>query len=318
MVCGDDWKYGFLFKKGVPMNRVFFTFCVAASVALLGFCGQASADTIPYAYNPANPIFEYNFFDGGGSSSNLSTGMVLDLSSAGNNATGYQFTDSGLSTNVPAGMTGYSMNAGTTNDGKGLRTNGTQLMTVADVAQYGGFIYDAWIYPTSGAATWGAFIISFAGTDSIRLGTGATPVVTFNTSNLATSDNLISSRALTLNQWYHVQAVFDTMDNEMQNGVVGPHAAGDYVKGKMILYVNDVQVAAVSALNTRHAYIGYDRDQPFGIGVQPEAGSTSFDFAGLIYNPKVSYLKAIPEPSALALLGCGLLGLLAYAWRRRR
>ena len=26
----------------------------------------------------------------------------------------------------------------------------------------------------------------------------------------------------------------------------------------------------------------------------------------------------VPEPSTLALLGCGLFGLLAYAWRKRK
>jgi hypothetical protein len=29
-------------------------------------------------------------------------------------------------------------------------------------------------------------------------------------------------------------------------------------------------------------------------------------------------IRAVPEPSALATLAAGLLGLLAYAWRRRR
>ena len=31
-----------------------------------------------------------------------------------------------------------------------------------------------------------------------------------------------------------------------------------------------------------------------------------------------SFTTVVPEPSTLALLGCGLFGLLAYAWRKRK
>ena len=45
-----------------------------------------------------------------------------------------------------------------------------------------------------------------------------------------------------------------------------------------------------------------------GFGYYPTADvlSTSFD------------AHLIPEPSTIALLGCGLFGLLAYAWRKRK
>jgi len=302
------------------MNRLFLTLGVAAFIGLAGFCGQVSADTIPYAYNPAGSIFNYHFPD---SSSNLSTGTATDLSTAGNNATSHYFTDTGLSSNVPAGMTGYSMDSGVSGDGKGLRTVGTHLLDTQDVAKYGGFIYDVWVYPTAWASTWGGFIISYSGTESLRIGPstdqkyGTDQKFVFNISNANTSDILIKSSVIALNNWYHVVAVFDTEGNEAIYGTVG-NKTGWYVKGKMSLYVNDVLAASAAMTSTRKDYSGDDINQPFGVGVQPLPGSTSYDFPGLIYNPKVSYLNAIPEPSTLSLLACGLIGLLAYAWRKRR
>ena len=54
------------------------------------------------------------------------------------------------------------------------------------------------------------------------------------------------------------------------------------------------------ATNPTTSYIGFGND----------------DAWGYIDNVKLSV--ATPEPSTLALLATGLLGLLAYAWRKRR
>lgn len=45
----------------------------------------------------------------------------------------------------------------------------------------------------------------------------------------------------------------------------------------------------------------------------------SFSCDGIIFaDPRLTFASAIPEPSSLILLGCGLFGLIAYAWRKRR
>ena len=49
------------------------------------------------------------------------------------------------------------------------------------------------------------------------------------------------------------------------------------------------------------------------VTIQQEAVSTSWHNYGFS-----NEVFAVPEPSALALLACGLVGLLAYAWRKRR
>jgi len=294
------------------MNRLFLTLSFAA-IAIVGFCGQALADTIPYSYNPAVPIFNYHFPD---SSSNLSTGTVTDLSTAGHNALPNNFTNWGLSTNVPIvggnPLPGYSMDCGIYGDGKGLITNDLKLLTTQAVADYGGFVFDVWFYPTAystGSITNG--ILSYAGTETIRLGNSG--YIQFNISNNITGAYLIqTSSAVTLNTWYHVVGIFDTKGNKVETGTMANGKPGTYVKGDLSLYVNDTLIGKIT--NTKKDSQGDDLNRPFGVGRYSHA--TTYDFSGLIYNPKVSFL--IPEPSTLALLAGGLVGLLCYAWRKRR
>ena len=42
-----------------------------------------------------------------------------------------------------------------------------------------------------------------------------------------------------------------------------------------------------------------------------------YGYAGMGVD-NISLTNSIPEPGTLVLLGCGLAGLLAYAWRKRR
>ena len=69
---------------------------------------------------------------------------------------------------------------------------------------------------------------------------------------------------------------------------------------------------AASASGTPGIYVGqstvFINPMAIGIGFPPE----------LDHMPAVILAKAVPEPSSLALAAAGLLGLLAYAWRKRR
>lgn len=85
----------------------------------------------------------------------------------------------------------------------------------------------------------------------------------------------------------------------------------------------------VAGVDTATHY-GAPRDGQFGVSILPGSGLSLGNYRYFIFVVKpgtgydgtfyqeIDIVKAVPEPAALALLACGLLGLLAYAWRKRR
>jgi hypothetical protein len=57
--------------------------------------------------------------------------------------------------------------------------------------------------------------------------------------------------------------------------------------------------------------------QTVSFGDGTSASQFGFSVTGAVVTEQFSVTK-VPEPSTLALLGCGLFGLLAYAWRKRK
>lgn len=286
------------------MNKVLWTICVVATIAVLGLGNPLSADTIP--------VFDYQFPDSSADLSSSGTGVVTDLSSAGNNAhTHGLFTGTGLSANVPAGMSGYSVDfTGET----GIITDAKLLLDTQSVAANGGFMLDVWVYTTALPASGKTFtILSYAGTEQLRIDSGGR--IEFNVSNSTTPNYLVESSALNLNTWYHVQAIFDTEGNEAVDGGSPTGAAGWYVNGSIELYIDEELVGSSSNSTKDSVGDNIDPARPIGIGKHPTGGGY---MNGYIYNPSVSFLGQVPEPSTLSLLLAGLFGLLAYAWKKRK
>jgi hypothetical protein len=253
-----------------------------------------------------SPLFYYTFPDS--SSDVVANPAVTDRSGAGNhgNVSGTGLSGTGLSTNVPAGKTGQSLDftqAGT----HVLRTDATQLLGTPAVAQAGGFTYEVWVYPVAFPSGTSLFkLIDYAGTESLAVTSTGTIRATLN-STAGTA--LHSTNAITLNEWHHLIMTFDTKGNQAEPDPAPTRAGFFQVNGEVSLTVNGVASGPITHL--RNGF-GDSLNRTFGVGAHPTSASGE-RFLGLIYDPKVS-LGVVPEPTSVGLLGAAALCLLA---RRR-
>jgi hypothetical protein len=225
-----------------------------------------------------------------------------------NNATPSGFSGTGLSSNVPTGKSGYSVDFGSSTDSTVIKTTATKLLSSQTVASYGGFTMDAWIYCTNTTISGDSqSIIDYAGTEALRI--SPTGYLSFYEDGATT----LTSFALSANAWHHATVTFNTSG---YSAVADPNYSGNYkITGVATLYVDGVSIGSDTVTKSGK---GDSLSRSIGVGCHP--ANTAWDnYSGLIYDASVTLgVESVPEPSAMVLLSIGLASLLAYAWRKRR
>jgi len=241
--------------------------------------------------------------------------VVTDLSSAGDNGT------AGVSmkldtANVPPGALAGTDSINTT---KGhIYTSGLASLNNNAIWAAGGFTENLWF--NWGGSNSTAFsgiqkLIDYAGTESLQIVTTGSSSNQINSVTLEMgfeNDALAStyiSTTVASNTWYNVTMSFvPTSESASTN-----HAGLFDLTGNASLIVNGLTVA--SGVVTKGAY-GDSLDRPIGVGGFGFASTTLIAFDGDIYNPNVSFIGVVPEPSTLALGALGGMGLMLF--RRRK
>ncbi len=241
------------------------------------------------------PVLEYQF---PASSSDLVTNTTItDLSSGAHNATASGFAATGLSSNVPTGMSGSSASfTGGTAETR-IATNDTALLNNTAIGDAGGFTWDLWLYATD--TTGFKKVIDYAGTDALAITSGS---ISF----------LGATKTISTNTWYHVIATFNTAGN---TAIPDTTNGGYQITGIASLSVNGDSADPITVTKSG---LGDTLLRPIGIGNHP---TTNYGegFIGDMYDVKISLgVASIPEPSSMLILSSGAFALLAYAWRKRK
>jgi hypothetical protein len=283
-----------ILKTFTPISAVAAVFGLAASVA-----------------NAQTPVFNYNF------PASWSSGTVVtDQSSAGDNGT------AGVSMhldtlNVPPGAPVGTDSINTT---KGhIYTSGLASLNNNAIWAAGGFTENLWFnWGGSNSASFGGIqkLIDYAGTESLQIvttGSGATNQINSATLEMGFENDALTSTyistSIVSNTWYNVTMSFVPTSESASTNYAGMFD----LTGNATLIVNGLTVA--SGIVTKGAY-GDSLNRPIGVGGFGYPSTTLIAFDGDIYNPNVSFLGVVPEPSTLALGALGGFGLMLF--RRRK
>lgn len=265
------------------------------------------------AAHAQTPIFDYSFPASWGGTGTT----VTDLSGAGNNASYASIDTPALSSAIPTGGTGDSVNT----SGGGFDTIATGLLNNNAIAAAGGFTMDVefmWNGTVTTAHSGYQKLIDYAGTESLQLAntsaSGATLEMVFAgdtpPAGSTSPETVAVSTTIQANTWYNVSLNFNTKGNSL--------TSSDDISGLASLSVNGSLISSAEATKGNYGD-GLGR----AIGVGEWAANTQFavyglninDFQGDIYNASVTLA---PEPSTVALSVLGGLGVLGMRWRARR
>jgi hypothetical protein len=124
---------------------------------------------------------------------------------------------------------------------------------------------------------------------------------------------------LPLNHWYFYAGTYATDgSNTTINAWIADLTAG---ATSMTKVVNGVTVSGIFGTDDRPLGIGVPSDSPADSafpGLIDEVSIYNAALSGATIQSHLDAIRALPEPSTVALLLTGWLGLIAYAWRKRK
>jgi hypothetical protein len=243
---------------------------IAVTVAVIGTAGVVQA--------ARTNLFYFNFPASSSDLGSANPSTVSDASTAGNDANAYNFSGTGLSTDVPAGMPATDRSIDFTTGGTGgnevIQNKTTKLLNNTDIDSNGGFTFDVWLKINNAPASGVSSIIDYAGYTRLYIDDSGKIIMHFEGSTSFTGPTL------TTGQWYHVETEFFSQN-----------LSGGDLSGTCYLKV-DGNIAAVG--NTVKITGSKESERPIGIGRHPSIGQDGFD--GYIYNPRVYLGVSDPHP----------------------
>jgi len=276
--------------------------CVAAVLLTLTIgstSGQAAETILQYGFDYTSGTVD----DQGGTITDDSGAANTGYTWVGNGGTYSSDTPSSALTQYCTGIGSLSLGGAAVNNvhtadspSTAINKSAGSYLEMADVYNAGGLTVEAWIKAAPASV---ANLVTFAGTVSLDTAPGA--AYFFGGTHSAITNDV----------WTHVAGVF-TPDAGWTSGDMS---------GTSDLYVNGVLEESDAASWTAAFAVR-------GLGLGGNAYNGTWNpYTGLVYEPRVSLgaltadkftIKPVPEPATAAMLAMAAVGLLAYAWRKRK